>query len=54
MIESGSPSQYLDTVPAPSMEFHGEPGDYYAEIGTPYRSEGNTGRYTVTLEKTPN
>ena len=51
MIESGSPSQYLDTVPAPSMEFHGEPGDYYVEVGTPYRSEGNTGSYTVTLEK---
>ena len=50
MIESGSPSQYLDTVPAPSMEFHGEPGDYYVEVGTPYRSEGNTGSYTVTLE----
>ena len=51
MVESGSASQYLDTVPAPSMEFQGEPGDYFVEIGTPYRSEGNTGRYTVTLEK---
>ena len=50
MDSIGHAEHYQDTVPAPSMEFHGEPGVYYTEIGTPYRSEGNTGTYKVTLE----
>ena len=50
MDSIGHAEHYQDTVPAPFMEFHGEPGFYLAEIGTPYRSEGNTGSYTVTLE----
>ena len=51
MTRGGTVSEYNYTAPVPSVEFHGEPGDYYVEIGTPYHSEGNTGSYTVALEK---
>ena len=29
-------------APVPTIESHHEPGVYYAEVGTPYESEGNT------------
>ena len=50
MDTSGNGSYVQDDVPVPFIEFQADPGIHLAEIGTPYRSEGNTGSYTVTLE----
>ncbi len=50
MDEGGHSEPDSRTAPQASIEFHGEPGIYLAEIGTPYRSAGNTGSYTITLE----
>ena len=51
-ITNESGSGWTDNLDGPteSFEDHFLPGIYLVEIGTPYRSEGNTGRYTVTLE----
>ena len=36
-------------APVATVQWHHEPGTYYAEVGTPYESEGNTGTYTLLL-----
>ena len=36
-------------APVDAMERRHEPGTYYAEVGIPYESEGNTGTYTLSL-----
>ena len=38
-----------EVAPVGVIERHHEPGTYYAEVGTPYQSEGNTGTYRLTL-----
>ncbi len=35
--------------PVEIIQWHHEPGTYYAEVGTPYDSEGNTGTYTFSV-----
>ncbi len=35
--------------PVSEFVLHHDPGAYYAEVGTPYQSSGNTGDYTVSL-----
>ncbi len=35
--------------PVEIIQWHHKPGTYYAEVGTPYDSEGNTGTYTFSL-----
>ena len=35
--------------PVEIIQRHHKPGTYYAEVGTPYDSEGNTGTYTFSL-----
>ena len=50
MSATGTALKYERTAPVEAMSIHFEPGAYLAEIGTPYRSEGNTGSYTLTLE----
>ena len=36
-------------APVETIEWDHEPGTYYAEVGTPYESEGNTGSYTLSV-----
>ena len=36
-------------APVATIERHHEPGTYYAEVGTPFESEGNTGTYTFSV-----
>ena len=38
-----------EVAPVGVIERYHEPGTYYAEVGTPYQSEGNTGTYMLTL-----
>ena len=39
----------VESRPVESIVIRFSPGTYYVEIGTPYESFGNTGRYTVSL-----
>ena len=40
-----------DNIPVESLEDHYEPGTYLATVGTPYVSSGNTGLYTLSLDR---
>ena len=45
---------WSDTEPEVSMVISLEPGAYFAEIGTPFTSSGNTGSYTFAVAETLN
>ena len=47
--ERGHIMEHSEPVPVESVIEHFEPGTYYVEIGTPWKSAGNTGLYTVSL-----
>ena len=40
-------------APYSHFDYEYVPGTYYAEVGTPYDSAGNTGSYTITLTQVP-
>ena len=48
--EAGNIYSYAADSPQIAMLDYYRPGIYYAEIGTPYESVGNTGQYRVTLQ----
>ena len=49
--ENGNLRFHEEYVPVHSKMEHFEPGTYVVEIGTPYQSAGNTGLYTVSLNR---
>ena len=49
--ENGNLRYHEDYEPVQSKVEHFEPGTYVVEIGTPYQSAGNTGLYTVSLNR---
>ena len=49
--ENGNLRYHEDYEPVHSKVEHFEPGTYVVEIGTPYQSAGNTGLYTVSLNR---
>ena len=49
--ENGNLRYHEWELPVQSRVEHFEPGTYVVEIGTPYQSAGNTGLYTVSLNR---
>ena len=49
--ENGNLREHEWELPVQSRVEHFEPGTYVVEIGTPYQSAGNTGLYTVSLNR---
>ncbi len=49
--ENGNLRFHEEYVPVHSKMEHFKPGTYVVEIGTPYQSAGNTGLYTVSLNR---
>ncbi len=54
-FEQGGNGGHLSSEsPVRSVTRHFEPGIHYVAVGTPYRSVGNTGPYTLRLADVPN
>ena len=53
-LEQGGGFQLSWEAPVRSHTEHLQPGTHYVGIGTPYRSVGSTGAYTLALAKVPN
>ena len=50
-IDIADAGEYQLSVTEALTRLRFEPDTYYAEIGTPYTSDGNTGPYTFTVTK---
>ena len=50
-LESGHVRHHSEPDPAQSVVDHYHPGTHFVEIGTPWQSVGNTGLYTVSLDR---